>query len=228
MSHHPFDLEEKKLDKKTLSERFKTFAAKECRGSSKLYEILSLKIAKDNEMLELCTHAPKGQPTPNLLLGAVHYLLLQGYEHDLKAFYASLVHFPKEEEQCFPFFKEFCQNHREDIIAIMQSKFVQTNEVRRCSYLYPSFCYIYEKIKKPLSLIEIGTSAGLQLLWDQYSYSYGTERIYGNKGSDVHIHSDVRGERSPFLLLDSPPVSDRIGLDLHVNEGEFMNERRFS
>ncbi|MGR6008539.1 DUF2332 family protein [Bacillus cereus] len=35
----------------------------------------------------------------------------------------------------------------------------------------PSFNYIFNKVNKPLALIEIGTSSGLQLFWDQYSYS---------------------------------------------------------
>ncbi len=32
-----------------------------------------------------------GQPVPNLLLGAVHYLLLAGKEHHVKTYYSSLV-----------------------------------------------------------------------------------------------------------------------------------------
>jgi hypothetical protein len=64
-----------------LSDRFKTFAEKECAGSSELYEFLSTKIAEDNEILELSSNAKEGQPVPNLLFGAVHYLLLKGNEH---------------------------------------------------------------------------------------------------------------------------------------------------
>lgn len=206
------------MDKSTISERFKTFAARECKGSSNLYEQLSHQISEDDEMLALCSNAQEGQPVPNLFFGAVHYLLLKGKEHDLKQFYASIVEFPKEETQCFPYFKDFCQKNQDEIIFIMKSKLVQTNEVRRCSYLYPSFCFIYEKAKKPLALIEIGTSAGLQLLWDQYSYSYRTNEIYGNKHSDVHIIADVTGRNFPFMLPSSPPVASRKGLDLHVND----------
>ncbi len=95
---------------------------------------------------------------------------------------------------------------------------VQTNEVRRCAYLYPIFSLIYSKVEKPLSLVEIGTSAGLQLLWDKYSYSYGTDETYGNKNSDVHITSELIGKNNPSFLTESPPVSSRIGLDLHISD----------
>lgn len=97
-------------------------------------------------------------------------------------------------------------------------KLVQTNEVRRCAYLYPVFCWIYNKIKKPLSLIEIGTSAGLQLLWDQFSYSYGSQEVYGNRHSSIHLTSEIKGKNKPVLLFESPPVASKIGVDLHTND----------
>jgi hypothetical protein len=201
-----------------LSERFKNFAKRECRGSSELYEYLSLKIAEDDEMLELSSYAREGQPVPNLFLGTVHYLLLKGKEHNLKEYYQSIVESPRGIEDSFAHFKDFCQLYREEIISILKSKLVQTNEVRRCAYLYPSFCFIYNKVKKPLSLIEIGTSAGLQLLWDKYCYSYGNNEVYGNKHSNVHITAEIKGDNIPSFLLNSPPIASRVGLDLHIND----------
>lgn len=201
-----------------ISNRFKTFADMECKGVSALYGQLARDVARDAELLDMCTNAREGQPIPNLFLGAVHYLLLQGYEHELKHFYGSMVSFPKEAKDSFPYFKDFCLRNKDSIISILKSKVVQTNEVRRCGYLYPCFCLIYEKVKKPLALIEIGTSAGLQLLWDTYSYSYGTGRTFGNQNSNVHIKATVKGNVSPFLLADSPPVIYRTGLDLHIND----------
>ena len=201
-----------------LSERFSNFAVNECRGSSALYEHLSLKIAEDEEMLNLSSYAQQGQPIPNLFLGAIHYLLLKGKEHDLREYYPSIVMYPRDIENSFPQFKDFCRSYRDEIILILKNKLVQTNEVRRCAYLYPSFCYIYNKVKKPLALIEIGTSAGLQLLWDKYSYSYGTEEVYGYKNSEVHITSEIKTDNAPLLFHTSPPVSDRVGIDLHVND----------
>ncbi|TDL72120.1 DUF2332 family protein [Rhodococcus qingshengii] len=79
------------LSKEVLSQKFTTFAENECKGTSELYEFLALEIAKDDELLELCTNARNGQPVPNLLFGAVHYLLLKGFEHKLKEFYPSIV-----------------------------------------------------------------------------------------------------------------------------------------
>lgn len=205
------------MNKDQLSELFTSFAVRECRDSSELYEYLALHIAKDDELLELASYARQGQPVPNLLFGAVHYLLISGCEHELAEFYGSVVDHPRKPEgEAFSCFQSFCHKYRREIIALLKDKRVQTNEVRRCAYLYPSFCFIYNLAQKPLALVEIGTSAGLQLLWDQYRYSYGsTDELYGNTESKVMIRSTIKGEIMPFLFSDSPPVAARIGIDLH-------------
>lgn len=205
------------MGKSQLSLRFKNFSNIECKDSSELYEFLSLKVSEDDDMLELCSEAQSGQPVPNLLFGAVHYLLLKGKEHQLKEYYPSITNPQRKiENKTFGSFKEFCNVFRNDIISILKSKLIQTNEVRRCAYLYPIFSLVYSKVEKPLLLIEIGTSAGLQLLWDKYSYSYGTDDTYGDKNSSVHITSELKGENTPLFLPKSPPVASKIGLDLHI------------
>ncbi|MEQ2467097.1 DUF2332 domain-containing protein [Niallia hominis] len=201
---------------KSLAQTFLTFAEKECKGSSLIYEYLSKQIAMDNSLLKIASRAREGQPVPNLLFGAVHYLLLKGTEHPLKDYYPSIVETPKSFKDSFSIFKDFCLNYQKEIEVILQTKLVQTNEVRRCSYLYPAFCMIYERAKKPLALIEIGTSAGLQLNWDKYCYSYGKDKWYGKIDSELPITAEIKGANRPFLLKTAPPVTTRIGLDLHT------------
>lgn len=211
---------------KTLADTFRDFAEKECEGSSPLYQELSLKSAEDEDILQLCAEAEKGQPVPNLLFGAVHYLLLKGSEHELKDYYPSLVEYPRSDHSLFRVFKDFCLENEGEIKEILKDNIVQTNEVRRCAYLFPVFSYIYEQTGKPLALIEIGTSAGLQLLWDQYAYSYGTGETYGKKDSAVHLESKVREGRLPeHLLNDVPPVAERTGVDLNIVDVTVTEEK---
>ncbi|WP_051353085.1 DUF2332 domain-containing protein [Thalassobacillus devorans] len=206
------------MEQNKIAAKFLDFAELECKGSSALYEFLAIKVAGNEELLQLSSHARKGQPIPNLLLGAVHQLLLSGKTYELGNFYPSITEKPKQVEDSFSSFLDFCRTYRKEIIATMQEKLVQTNEVRRCAYLYPLFCYIQKKTGRSLSLIEIGTSAGLQLLWDQYSYSYGGDCSYGNKASAVHLSSKVRQGSMPELLDNAPPVASRVGVDLHVSD----------
>ncbi len=201
-----------------LSNKFRRFAIHECRESSPLYEFLSLKIAEDGEMLELSSSAKKGQPVPNLFFGAVHYLILKGYNHRLSDFYYSITNHPRKAEDAYPAFVDFCQKYSNEIIGLLKNKIVQTNEVRRCSYLYPVFGHIYQMTKEPLALIEIGTSAGLQLCVDQYSYSYGTGEIYGNPNSEVHLSSVIKGRNTLLQQMNKPEVATRTGIDLHIND----------
>jgi len=135
-------------NKDSISRTFLSFAERECKGSSNLYENLSKEIAKDPTILELCLEVNTDQPMPNLLFGAIHYLLLLGIDHPLKGFYPSLVDNPKPFHKSFPFFKDFCLTYRNEIKEILKKRIVQTNEVRRYTYLYPLFFRIYEQTKK--------------------------------------------------------------------------------
>ncbi|MEI2354927.1 DUF2332 domain-containing protein [Mesobacillus zeae] len=202
-----------------LSETFRNFAEIECKGSSPLYERLSIDISADREMLQFASSARRGQPVPNLLFGSVHFLLQKGSESPLREYFGSLTENPRTPDgQAFHHFKQFCMKNEGDVRTILQTKLVQTNEVRRCSYLFPIFCYIQSLIDQPLALIEIGTSAGFQLLFDQYKYSYDCGETYGNPSSNVMITSEIKGEGRPILGMSTPQVASRIGVDLRVND----------
>jgi len=204
-------------DLQTLKRAFRSFAV-ECQETSPLYEFLSLKIAKCDDILKLCKHARSGQPPANILFGAVHHLLLNGRKHPLEQFYPSIVTKPLSIKDSFSYFLNFCQTYRKDIIHLLQTKLVQTNEINRCAYLYPVFSYIYDVVKKPLAFIEIGTSAGLQLIWDKYRYSYDERHFFGDPESSVYLTSKVRGGGLPEISWKIPPITERIGIDLHVND----------
>src|SRR5438093_13508574 len=74
----------------TLSKQFKYFSEKVYRGSSPLYQGLSARLAEDPEILSLASESRKGEIVPNLFFAAVHFLLLQGTEHPLSAFFPSV------------------------------------------------------------------------------------------------------------------------------------------
>src|SRR5687767_7873946 len=157
-----------------LAERFRRFATVECRGSSPLYERLALAIAEDPELLALAAHAPPGQPAPNLLLAAAHWLLHGERGAAAARFYGSLTETPAPPAGAAPAFRAFCLERADVIRDLLATRRVQTNEVGRCAYLYPAFGVIARLAGgRPLGVIEVGASAGLNLLWDRYGYRYG-------------------------------------------------------
>src|SRR5579884_315239 len=139
-----------------LAKYFEGFAEHTGRDASPLYEKLSLAISSDAELLALAAHARSG-PVPNLFLGAVHFLLLQGAEHPLATFYPSMTKTLRIDADPYPAFRSFCIEHAEEIQYLLQTRRVQTNEVRRCSVLLPTFGIVAEYARgRPLTLIEIG------------------------------------------------------------------------
>lgn len=194
-----------------LARHFEGFAAHAGQNASPLYERVSLAISSDAEMLALAAHAASG-PVPNLFFGAVHFLLLQGAEHPLAAFYPTMTKMPRIDVDPYPAFRAFCFEHAEEIQHLLQTRRVQTNEVGRCSVLLPAFGIVADG--RPLTLVEIGASAGLNLLWDRYGYDYGIGRNCGDPGSPVQLSCALRGNRQPPIPEIFPKVAARLGIDL--------------
>jgi hypothetical protein len=69
-----------------------------------------------------------------------------------------------------------------------------------------------------VSLLDLGTSAGLNLLFDSYGYTYrqrGDAAVLsgGRADSGVQLECTVRGELSALPPLSLPPVAGRFGID---------------
>lgn len=201
----------------TTAETFERFASNEADGSSPLYEALSLGVANDDTLLALAGEVPADQPAPNLLFAAVQYLLFDSPEEPLAAYYPSIAASPKPPDKVvFTKFREFCLDHRAELLALFSSRRVQTNVVRRSGVLYLVFEYVSRRCNRtPLGLLEIGPSAGVNLLWDKYGYDYGEYGRYGVQESPVQIATEIRGTRSPPLPDVPPPIGTRLGIDLN-------------
>ncbi len=202
-------------DLSEIAERFRIFAT-ECEGSSEIYQFLATKIAEDEEILAIAKMSRDGQPEPNMLFGVVHLLLINGIASPLRRYYPSLALNFESAEFAFPLFKKFVLDHVDDIVPLLQEKLVQTNEVQRSAYLYPAILTTSQFFEaRPVSLIELGSSAGFNLLWDQYQFQYDEEAPIGPSGSSLTITGTFKGEKRPNFALPGPTLSNRIGIDLH-------------
>ena len=197
---------------------FDKFARVEARGSSPLYETLSLGVADDDDLLVLADEAPDDQPAPNLLFAASQYLLFERPTEPLADHFPSVQTSRKPpEENTYETFRNFCLDHRDELVSLLHSRRVQTNVVRRSSILLPVFEYVSRRCNRtPTGFVEIGSSAGLNLLWDKYSYHYGGHAQCGDRQSPVQLSCDVRGSDSPPLPDELPPVGKRLGIDLNT------------
>ncbi len=198
-----------------LAAQFRRFAERECAGVSPLYHALALEIAQDPELLEVASQARPGQPAPNMLLAAVHALLLGDRGGDpLAAFYPDLTASPSVPDRAFPAFREFCQRRRAAIVEILAARVVSTNEVARSACLLPGFLEVAAELGAPLHLLEVGASAGLNLLWDRYGYDYGTGNTAGDLAAPLVLRCETRGGKAlPRLPTALPEVASRSGID---------------
>ncbi len=197
-----------------VSERFQHFVTQET-ASSPLYSRLSLAVAADPAILSIAARARPGQPLPNMLFGAVHYLLLQDASDPLAAFYPDLNSEPNPPENVYPYFRAFCLANQPAIEELLETRLVQTNEVQRCVCLMPLFGVVARSAGTELALVEIGTSAGLNLLWDRYGYDYNAGGQYGDLASSLILEGILRGSRQPPFPASWPEIKSRVGLDLN-------------
>jgi hypothetical protein len=98
----------------------------------------------------------------------------------------------------------------------VSTRLVQTNEVRRCSYLLPAVQLTASlAAPAPLALIEPGASAGLNLGLDRYAYHYGSPVIPAGTRTPLTLTCELRGSIPPPLTLPSAAITWRAGIDLN-------------
>jgi len=198
----------------TLARSFQLFSEHQCELSP-LYRRLTAGVAADEAILRLAQPGEAG-PKPNMLLAAVHYLLLKGLGGELADWYPSVSGRPVPSGDPYPAFRAFWLAHGSAIRRLLETRRVQTNEVARCAILLPAFAQVAgARAGRPLGLVEVGTSAGLLLHFDRYSYTYSNGHRCGATGRVVDLACDLRGDRVPLLPDDLPAVAARVGLDLH-------------
>ena len=213
-------------DREGLAAFFRHFARNEApQLDSALYEAFCDGVADDDELLAIAARAQPGQTPVNMMFAAVQYLLLRGVGKDLAAHYPALSGCPapsleRSRTEVFPLFRAFCLDHRDEIEKLVASRRVQTNVIQRCVCLLPSFATVVAESAddRPLSLIEIGPSAGLNLQWDRYRYVYPTAPLatpWGDPGSTVELTTELRGERQLPSLASLPEVAWRTGIDVN-------------
>jgi len=103
------------------------------------------------------------------------------------------------------------EEHEEPLREWMASYTVQTNEVQRSWVLLPLFLRAMRGAG-PVHVVELGASAGLNLVWDRYRYEY----VAGSWGP-AEAPFTLRGEERSFipgeLLAETIDVRSRIGID---------------
>jgi hypothetical protein len=214
------------LDELTLPDHFRAFAAVVEHDGGTAYPAICRGVADDPEVRSLLDFAPIPQRRPLLLLAAVHFLLLSGAQHELSAYYDTVANlrglaYEPPGGDITPVFTDFCRERRAELEALIGTRRTQTNEVGRCTALLPGLCHVASLYGwlEPLSLLDLGTSAGLNLLFDDYAYTYraedgGATVQAGDPSSAVTLECSSRLGLEHLPELRLPVMAERVGLDL--------------
>lgn len=141
------------------------------------------------------------------LLGAVHHLVLAGRAPSLDEFYPS-VGGRSGPEEAWPRFRQILVEQAEAVRQLLPRP-IQTNEVGRCAALVGGFLEV-ARAGHPLRILELGSSAGLNLRWDRYRYEARGE-TWGPSESPVRLCT-YNTQRIPPFDVDAT-VTERRGCD---------------
>ncbi|GAA2012352.1 DUF2332 domain-containing protein [Nocardiopsis rhodophaea] len=170
-----------------IATRYHHFATHEA-TTSPLYTELARGIAADPTLLALLNTLPPRCHQPNLLFAATRHLT--------------------GTPTSFPHLRRTLLDNWHRIAPLMQRRRTQTNEPARCAPLHP----LLTALPQPLTLIEVGASAGLCLYPDRYAYDTD-DHLTGDPHSPLRITAPATGPTPPpHPHLD---IAARIGIDLN-------------
>jgi hypothetical protein len=191
-----------------LASLWRWFAEHQFRGYSPIYERIAGAVAGDREVLELFREAPPAAHLPPAPLGAVRYLLLDGLDHPLGEVYAG-----RSDADPGPLFLDLCRAERSPLLALLQTRRVQTNDCGRSAIIGPAFTWVAHRRPGPYCLVDVGASAGINLLCDRFRLDYGHHGATGPPESTVRIACKVTGGDPP-IAARLPALAHRVGIDL--------------
>lgn len=201
------------FDAERLARAFLRFADTEC-AQEPLYDALCRIAAATPALLERLRVAPPVQRRPNLLLAALHDLVLGGAAHPLAAYYPSAGGTRGPDAALADHLLDFCARHDAALQQRIATRTTQTNEVGRCALLWPALQAIAARTGRTrLALLDLGCSAGLNLGVDAYAYGIGGV-AFGDAASPVpRIACRVDGASRPDPRAPVPLIVERLGID---------------
>ena len=206
-------------DAAALAARFLALADDDFAGYSPTYERIARSIAADPASLALLLDAAPLGRTPVLALAAVHDLVLADPDSELAAVYAG-----RRDVDPWPPFRALLHDRTAEVVRRMRTRSIQTNEVGRSAALFPALATVRSRAiaagdPRPLALVELGPSAGLNLLFDRYGVHYrragATVATAGDAHSPVQLECQLRGRGDPVLSGLPVPIASRVGIDLN-------------
>lgn len=198
----------------SVAEDFRAWAKAYSGGGGSFAAALFERCATDAQILSLASEAQLGQPPSLLFFGAVTSTLLDDPADPLAPYLLGEADALKADDVTFAALKDFCGRRHDKVASIIRSRTVQTTSSRRAGVVPALFGHIMRKgVSEPFSLVEVGCSAGLLTIFDQYYFDFGPLGFLGDPRNLPIPGPQYMGKRPP-LPRRMPVISQRVGIDL--------------
>ncbi|MFD1714018.1 DUF2332 domain-containing protein [Amnibacterium flavum] len=179
-----------KINESLTAEAYRVFSQVDALDLSPAYSDISVAISEDAELLARIDELPRSKRQAGFLYAAARYVgaPLQSYAE----------------------FREHLLQHWDVVERLATERTMQTNDPARLLAILP----ILASIDGPIALVEVGTSAGLHLNLDRYSYRYddGPWLDPDDGPSTVRLECSTRG--SVPVPTRIPEIAWRAGIEL--------------
>lgn len=193
------------FEARPIDDLYRWFASEA--ASSPTWQRLCLWIADHPEVNARLDALPGRKRQPNVFLGALRYL--------------------SGPTAPGPDFVAWVDAHWAELERVMVARSTQTNEPGRCAVLAP----VLASLPQPITLLEVGSSAGLCLLPDRYAYRFSEGDPFGLPGENPGgqqssvVRPDAAADDAPVLecRVDGTPPGDPATLVVAARRGLDVN-----
>jgi hypothetical protein len=210
-----------------LAARFVLLADQDFAGYAPIYDRIARALADDPASLRVLLGIAPVNRTPVLALAATRFLVLAEPSSLL-----ARIHAGASDADPWPPFRDLLRERPDEVRATMAARGIQTNEVGRAAALLPGAATALGSDRSPWALVEVGPSAGLNLLLDRFSVTYtdgsgAVVRTVGPPASTVRLRCELRGPERPSTYEPAGPIAWRAGLDLAPIDVSDPDQRRW-
>jgi hypothetical protein len=188
---------------------YRRFGEVDAAETSPLYERVAVALSESDEALRAIEAAPARKRHPTLILAALHDLALAGRAPALAAAYAAA-----DGDAAAGAAIDTLVRMTDSVVAIAGRRRPRTDETGRGAVLYPAIAEAARRVgADAVGLIDVGSSAGLNLSVDRVGVTYSNGQSLGDPASPVQLSCSLVGGR-PVPPRAMPEVVARVNVDL--------------
>ena len=194
---------------RTLAQRYRRFGEVDAAETSPLYRRVAVALSESDEALRAIEAVPARKRHPTVILAALHDLALAGRAPALAAAYAAA-----DGDAAAGAAIDTLLRMTDSVVAIAVRRQPRAYETGRCAVLYPAVAEAARRVgANAVGLIDVGSSAGLNLHVDRVGITYSNGQSLGDPSSPVQLSASIVGGRTvPARAM--PAVVTRVGIDL--------------